>query len=268
MKSGCWRVWAIFVVGGAVLFPFSSRAQAPPNESPQRPPNPIEAPHKPAQEGFRLTATVGLSLLGNGSYRYNTTVTMPDGSALAYSGTQRSSGGTLSLGTAFTPGGALRRFTIGVDLNFGGLEAWAHPVIPTGSVTPFSQSNLNYQVARRSLTRTPWRPFVTPYLEHDVGSILGDRIRLGYEYMQTTGSLKGSFAADQSGSIQAGYNVKFSQASHMIRLSVHNDTWFDDADLDHVPTKRKFGFIQQAGMLIGTDASIVVFVNVGPLWTL
>jgi hypothetical protein len=54
----------------------------------------------------------------------------------------------------------------------------------------------------------------------------------------------------------------------MIRLSVHNDTWLDDADIDHAPSKRRFGFIQQGGLLIGTDASVVFFVNVGPIWTL
>lgn len=266
MSSGFSRIWVILFLTGAVVMPGSSRAQSAPKEPPQRPPKPIEPPHKPAQQGFRLTATIGFGVLANGKYRYNTTVTMPDGSVLNYDGAQRSSGGTLSLGAAATPGGALRRLTMGFELSFGGLETWAHPVIPPGSVTPFSQSNLNSQFAQRSLASSPRPPFISPYIEHDIGSILQSRIRLGYQYLTTGESYSGSFAADQSGSIQAKYSVRFSQASHMIRVSVHNDTWLDDTDRDHVPPKRRFGFAQQAGVLIGTDRSVVVFVRTGPVW--
>jgi len=255
----------VSLLAGALVVPRSSPAQSTPRESTQRPPKPIEPPHKPAQQGFRLTVPIGFSFTQNVKYRYNTTVTMPDGSVLDYSGAERSSAGTLSLGLTATPGGALRRLTIGFDLNFGGLEMGGDPVIPPGSVTPFSQSNLNSQVAQ-SMASSSWHPFVSPYIEHELGSILQNRIRLGYQYWSSAESYNGSFAADQSGSIPAKYRVRFSQASHMIRVSVHNDTWLDDTYTDQVPPKRRFGFAQQAGVLIGTDGSVVVFVGVGPAW--
>ena len=265
MGSRFCRIWVISLLVGATIIPGSSPGQSTPKESP-RPPKPIEPPHKPAQQGFRLTVPIGFNLLENGRYRYNTMVTMPDGSVFNYSGGQRVSGGTLSIGAAATPGGALRRLTIGLDLNFGGLDTWTQPVIPPGSVTPFSQANLNTEVAEKSLSGSARGPFVSPYIEHDLGSVLENRVRLGYQYFQTAQSSSGSFHADQSGSIQAKYSVKFSQASHMIRLSVHNDTWLDETGTDQVPPKRRFGFFQQAGVLIGTDGSFIVFVGGGPAW--
>ncbi|HSU31122.1 MAG TPA: hypothetical protein VLJ11_07790 [Bryobacteraceae bacterium] len=245
--------------------PCLSRAQDATRETQQRPPKQIEPPHKPAQQGFRLTATIGLTLIGSGKYSYNTTLIMPDGSALDYQGTQRSGGGTLSLGVAATPPGALRRFTIGFDLNFGGVDVWAHPVIPAGLPAP--QQNLNARIGQQSITSPPWRPFFSPYIEHELGSIFQNRIRLGYQYWQTTGSYQGSFTPDQGGSARANYNVRFSQASNMIRLSVHNDTWLDDTEIDHATTRRRSGIVQQGGVLIGTDRSIIVFVGVGPVWS-
>jgi hypothetical protein len=261
-----WRIFAILLMTRDVLIPCSSQAQIFPKESQQRPPKPLEPPHKPAQQGFRLTATIGLSFIARGKYRYDTSVTMPDGSALAYTGAQGSSGAALSVGAAGSPGGTLRRLTVGFDLNFGGLEVAGHPVVPPGSVTPFSQSNLNSHVAQKLAIGSSWGPFLSPYIEHEIGSVLQNRIRLGYEYFKTANSNSGSFAADQSGSIQARYSVRFSQASHMIRLSAHNDTWFDDTETDHAPPKRRSGVVQQGGALIGTDGSIVVFVSVGPVW--
>jgi hypothetical protein len=265
MISRYWRTLVMLLMTGPVWMPCSS-AQTAPKESPQRPPKPIEPPHKPAQQGFRFAATIGFSLIANGKYHYNTTVTMPDGSGLAYNGAPRSSGATLFLGAAATPGGALRRFTLGFDLNFGGLDLSGHPVVPPGSITPFLQNNLNSQIAQKSLIGSTWRPFVSPYIEHEIGAILQNRIRLGYEYFHTASSISGAFAVDQPGSMQARYSVRFSQASHMIRLSVHNDSWFDDTDTDHTPPKRRSGFLQQAGVLVGTDGSVVVFVGVGPVW--
>src|SRR4051794_21946994 len=232
--SQCWRASVLLLMmTGAVLSPCSSQAQNVPEVPSQRPPKPIEPPHKPAQQGFRFAATVGLTFIANGKYSYNTAITMPDGSALGYQGVQRSSGATLSMGAAATPGGALRRITLGFDLNFGGLDVAGHPVVPSGSLTPFSQENLNFQVAQTSVLSPPLHVFVSPYIEHEIGSILKNRVRLGYEYLNTAGSIRGSFAVDQSPSAQARYSVRFSQMSHMIRVSAHNDTWFDDTDPDH-----------------------------------
>ncbi|MFL6417565.1 MAG: hypothetical protein ACJ74Y_18065 [Bryobacteraceae bacterium] len=231
-------------------------------------PKPISPPHKPVQQGFRFTATFGLNFLVNGKYSYKTAVTMPDGSALSYSGVQRSVGGTLALGASATPGGAFRRVTLGFDLNFGGLSLAERTVVPSGSVPPFSQDNLNAQVTRGSLVSSHWHPFVSPYIEHEIGSILQNRVRLGYQYVGTTASDSGSFAVGQSRAVQARYAVQFSQSSHMVRLSVHNDTFFDDSDMDHSPPpRRRSGVVQQAGVLVGTDGSVIAFVRIGPVWT-
>jgi len=208
-----------------------------------------------------------LTFIANGKYSYNTAITMPDGSALGYQGVQRSSGATLSMGAAATPGGALRRITLGFDLNFGGLDVAGHPVVPPGSATPFSQTNLTSQVAQRLLISSHWHPFVSPYIEHEIGSILQNRVRLGYQYLNTAASITGSFAVDQSRSNQARYSVRLSQGSHMVRLSVHNDSWLDDTETGQAPPKRRSGIIQQGGVLIGTDGALVVFVRVGPVWT-
>jgi len=208
-----------------------------------------------------------LNFIVNGKYNYETGVTMPDGSALRYSGMGRTSGGTLSLGAAATPGGALRRVTLGFDFNFGGLSVAGQPVVPAGSTTPFSQNNLNSQVAAKSLVSSRWRPFISPYIEHEIGSVFQNRVRLGYEYFSTTASINGLFPVDQPRSVLASYAVRFSQGSHMIRMSVHNDSWFDDTEPDQVPPKRRTGIVQEGGILVGTNASMVVFIKVGPVWT-
>lgn len=268
MISRYWRTLVLpFLVMEVAFLPSPSEAQKLPKEPQQRSPRPIAPPHIPAQQGFRFTATAGLNFIVNGKYNYNTAVRMPDGSALAYSGANRTSGGTLSLGAAATPPGALRRITVGFDLNFGGLSVAGQPVVPAGSATPFSQNNLNSQVAVRSLVSSQWRPFVSPYVEHEIGSIFQNRVRLGYEYFNTAATNSGLFPVGQRGSPEATYSVRFFQTSHMIRLSVHNDSWFDDTEPDQPPPKRRTGVVQQAGVLIGTDASLVVFVRVGPVWT-
>jgi hypothetical protein len=266
--SRCWRTLVLpFLVMGVPFLPSLSHGQNPQKDPQQRPPRPIAPPHLPAQQGFRFTATAGLNFIANGKYNYNTAVTMPDGSATSYSGANRTSGGTLSLGAAATPPGALRRITLGFDLNFGGLSVAGQRVIPAGSDTPFSQNNLNSQVTARSLVSSQWRPFVSPYVEHEIGSILQNRVRLGYEYFNTAATNSGLFPVGQRGSPNATYSVRFLQRSHMIRLSVHNDSWFDDTEPDQAPPKRRTGVVQEAGVLIGTDASLVVFVRVGPVWT-
>jgi hypothetical protein len=257
----------MLLMTGFGLMVCSSQAQTPPKDLPQGPPKPIEPPHKPAQQGFRFTTTIGFSLIGSGRYSYKTSVILPDGREFAYNGTERSSGATLSLGAAATPGGTLRRFTLGFDLNFGGLDVSRNAVIPAGSVTPFSQSNLNAQVARKTLISSPWRPFISPYIEHEIGSIFQNRVRLGYEYLSTSRSSSGTFVADPARSIQGRYSVRFSQTSHMIRVSAHNDTWFDDTGAGQPPPKRRSGVIQQGGVLIGIDGTLMVFVNLGPVWT-
>jgi hypothetical protein len=208
---------------------------------------------------------VGLALIGTGKYSYSTTGLTQNGSALNYSGTHRAAGATPFAGSAITPPGALRRLTLGFDLHVGGLEVWRHSVINGGSSS--LQNNLNALIAQNSLIRPPWRPFVSPYIEHDLGSIFQNKVHLGYERWQTAGSYQGSVAASPLGSAPVGYNVRFSQASHLIRLSVNNDVWSDATETNHLPPKRRLGIVRQGGVLIGTDGTIIAFITVGPVWT-
>ena len=92
-RSGRVLVLSLLVIGGG-FWPWRSQAQTAPKDPQGRPPKPITPPHRPAQEGFRLAATTGLTFIANGKYNYATAVIMPDGSTLGYSGTQRTSGGT------------------------------------------------------------------------------------------------------------------------------------------------------------------------------
>jgi hypothetical protein len=247
--------------------PHSASAQAPGSPREERRTKPIKPPHEPVQQGFRFVAMAGLSFIQNRGYTYNTNVSTPNLGTLSYAGAQRSSGATLFVGAAATPRGTLRRFTLGCDLNLGGLAVWSQSVIPSGTATPFSQSNLNAQVSHKSLVTSPWRPFLSPYVEHELASVFQNRVRIGYQYMQSSGSLRGIFATDQSGTMQARYAVRFSQHSHMFRMSLHNDTWFDNNDPGQVPPKRRSGALQQLGLLVGTDGSFVVFLAAGPVWT-
>lgn len=234
----------------------------------QEPPPPVEPPHKPAQQGTRVTLVVGVNFLLHGQYQYNTTVTMPDSSVFNYSGKQGSSGGTLLFGAAVTPPAAARRMTLGIDLQAGGLEAWAHSVIPSGTATPFSQSSLDSQIRRDLAGRSPWGTVIAPYIEHEVGFFLESRIRLGYQYWRQMGSAGGSFRVENSLRSQlAGYDVHFANSTHLIRVSFNNFTFLDDTGTGSSHENRKSGFLKQAGLQIGTNKSVMVFVAVGPLWT-
>jgi hypothetical protein len=234
----------------------------------RRPPRPIEPPHKPAQPGTRLAITFGLNLFTYGQYGYNTSVTMPDESALSYSGQQSAIGGSLLLGAAVTPPAALRRLTVGFTVNAGGLDSWRHPVIPSGTVTPFSQSNLNAQIQRSAALSYGWRPSVSPYIEHELGFLLASRVRAGYQYWHQSGSYQGSFPLDQSRSTWADYNVRLLHSSHLIRLSINSHTSLDDdADARSTSKKQHPGFLRQAGVLVGTNHTVMVFIGVGPTWS-
>jgi hypothetical protein len=234
----------------------------------QQPPGPVEPPHKPAQQGTKIALTVGIDFLLHGQYEYTTRVMMPDGSAYNYSGKQGASGGTLLLGAAITPRAALRRMTFGFNLETGGLESWAHSVIPSGTTTPFSQSSLDSQLRRDLAGRSPWSAVVAPYIEHEVGFFLENRVRLGYQYWRQTGSASGSFRVqDNLRSPLAGYDIRFANSAHLIRVSFNNYTSLDDTDAGSGSTKRKTGFLRQAGLQVGTNKTVTVFLAVGPLWS-
>jgi hypothetical protein len=245
-----------------MVMPCSSRSQETTQEQQKQSPKPIEA-HKLAQQGVRLTATLGL-VIETSKYSYSTTVVTQNGSALNYSGTHRSPGATPYAGAAITPPGALRRLTLGVDLHVGGLDLWGNSVTAGGSSG--EQSKLNSLIAQQSFIRPPWRSFITPYIEHDLGSLLENKLRLGYQRWQAAGSYQGSVAANLLGSANVRYNVRLSQSTHLIRLSVNNDVWSDVTETNHPPPKRRFGLVRQGGVLIGTDGTIAAFVTIGPVW--
>ena len=231
-------------------------------------PRPVEPPHKPVQPGTRFALLFGLNLFTYGQYGYNTAITMPDGSTLHYAGQQNASGGTFLVGAAITPPAALRRLTVGFTLNFGGLQSWTHPVIPSGVATPFSQSNLSSQLQRNEVLGSAWRPTVSPYIEHELGFLLKSRIRAGYQYWRQVGSSQGLFPIDQSRSARADYNVQFLHSSHLMRLSLNNYTSLeDDTDTSSASQKRNPSFVRQAGLLIGTNNTVMVFISLGPAWS-
>jgi hypothetical protein len=52
----------------------------------------------------------------------------------------------------------------------------------------------------------------------------------------------------------------------MLRLSINSYTSLDDPDANP-NSKRRAGFVREAGLQIGTHNSVTVFVAVGPSWS-
>ncbi|MBV8706468.1 MAG: hypothetical protein JO182_31080 [Acidobacteriaceae bacterium] len=260
-----WGICAIFIVVGAL------RGATAPVSTPDVPsdrPRPIEPPHKSAQAGTRLTLLLGLNILTYGQYGYNTAVTLPDGRTLNYTGKQSSSGGTVLIGTSITPPAAFRRLTVGLTFEVGGLESWTHSVIPSGATPPFSEDNLNRQIQRNSINGYPWRLSISPYVEHELGFLLASKVRAGYQYWHQSGSNSGVFPVDSTNSAVARYNVRFLHNSHLIRLSINNHTSLSEGtDTNSSPKKRNSGFVRQAGLLVGTNQTVMLFVSFGPAWS-
>jgi hypothetical protein len=256
-------------VGLGSTFPAGrvSNPDTPESDPKQRPSKPVEPPHKPAQRGTRVTLLVGFNFLAHGSYGYDTRVSMPDGQTFAYSGKQSSSGATVFLGAAVTPRGAFRRMTFGVTLNTGGLESWNHSVVPSGAFTPFSERNLNEQIWRDAVGRAPWQSSFSPYVEHELGFLLENKIRIGYQYWHQTGSYRGAFPIDESPpSPIGGYDVRFSNSAHMLRLSINSYRPFDDSDTNP-KSRQRSGLVKEVGLQIGSNNSVSLFVSVGPSWS-
>jgi hypothetical protein len=255
------EVQAAFAADGAEDSAFDGQKRPP------RPVEPVEPPHKPAQQGTRLAVIVGINFFTYGRYAYKTAITMPDGSMLNYSGNQSALGGTLLFGAAVTPPAVLRRLTLGITVNGGGLDAWSHPVIPNGVETPFSQGNLNAQIRRNAALSYGWHPAISPYIEHELGFLLASRVRAGYQYWRQSGAYQGSFPIDQTRSVWADYNIRLLHSAHLIRLSINNHTSLeDDTDTNPSAKKRGPGFLRQAGLLVGTNRTVMVFVGFGPSW--
>lgn len=232
-------------------------------------PRPVNPPHEPVEEGLRFGLILGLNSMSWASYSYATSVTTPSGSLLQYSGTQVSPGGTLILGAAVSPPGAFRRWTIGLNLNLGGLESWARPVIPSGTATPFSQSNLIFQIERKYGYREGWSPAISPYIEHDLAFLFGRRLRAGYAYWNQTGKYTGLFVANPATGATGAYDVRLKYSSHLVRFSLNNYEFPDEPDTTGSGSrrgKRKTGLLEQIGVLAGSHQTIMIFVGIGPFW--
>src|SRR5689334_13583862 len=89
------RAVAVLVALSAVAAPQTVWGQVPASGTDQHGTKPVKPPHEPVQQGFRLAAELGLSMMQNGKYTYDTTVTAPGSGPLSYAGSERSYGGTL-----------------------------------------------------------------------------------------------------------------------------------------------------------------------------
>lgn len=231
-------------------------------------PRPVSPPHKPVEDRLRLMLVLGLNSMSWASYSYSTSVTTASGELLQYSGTQVSPGGTLIIGAAITPPGALRRWTLGLNLNLGGLESWARPVVPSGIATPFSQEDLIFQIERKYGYRAGWAPAFSPYIEHDVAALLGRKLRLGYAYWTQRGEYKGSFVANPVTGAPGAYDVHLNYSSHLVRVSLNHYEFLDSDTTVGGSQDRgnKMGLLEQVGVSAGTHRTVMIFVGIGPFW--
>jgi hypothetical protein len=267
-------VWALCtwlcvaaVLGTEPLLAWAEDQSTPASD--QSHPRPVTPPHRSLEQGFRLAVVAGLNFLPLAGYSYDTRVVLPDGRQLNYAGTQNAPGGTLFLGVAITPRGPFRRLTLGANFNGGGLESWARPVIPNGVSAPFSQQSLGLAIQRKYGYHSAWHPLISPYIEHELRFLFGNRLRIGYQYWRQRGSYSGFFTVSEASQASAEYNVGLRYSSHLVRLSLDNYTWLDDADGDVTGSqrsKRKSGLVQQAGVLAGTHGTVIIFVDIGACW--
>lgn len=233
-------------------------------------PRPVTPPHEAVEDRLRFVLLFGLTSMTWASYGYATSVTTPSGELLQYSGTQVSPGGTLIIGAAITPPRKFRRWTLGLNLNLGGLESWARPVIPSGTLTPFSQNNLIFQIERKYGYRSGWSPGISPYIEHDIAFLFGRKLRAGYSYWNQRGEYKGAFVANPATGEAGAYDVLLNYSSHLVRFSLNNYEFLDSDTYPGNSKNRgnKMGLLEQVGVLAGTHKTIMIFVGIGPFWRL
>lgn len=233
-------------------------------------PRRVKPPRTPREQGFRFVATVGINGLEAARYNYQTTITMPDGRRFIYSGPQSSPGGNVLAGIEITPPGALRRFSAGLHVNGGGLQSWSRPVTPTDSSVPFSVANLQLAIQNSIGNSSGWRPGFSPFVEHELGNLLGNRLRVGYEYWRQTGGYKGHFFPSDVANQVAQYDVRLSYSSHLAEFSFSNFTNLDDSDVS-LPgvhhSRRRYGVVQKLGILGGSHGTVMIFIAVGPFWS-
>jgi hypothetical protein len=198
-------------------------------------------------------------------YSYSTRIDLPGGQQLNYADTQTARGGVLLAGLQLTPPRALRRFTVGITFGAGGLESWLKAPIPGGVSTPFSQDDLLLAIQRRYILHTGWHPSISPYIEHELGNFFGNRCRIGYQYWRQSGENQGTFLLNHGSPALAAYDVHLRYSAHLVRLSINELTELDNMQLKGRPRQR-FGILQQAGVMVGTNQTVTVFVGVGPFW--
>lgn len=225
-------------------------------------------PAKPSREartrGSDLSLLIGFSVLPSASYPYDTRVSLPGVTPLRYSGRQRSLALGLFAGGAFTLPGSLRRISLGAFVNPGG-PVLRYRVIPDGVSTPFSKQSLYSDIQVRYSFRPGWGVAYSPFIEHDVGFLHGNRVRAGYQYWDQVGAYTGSFVSTD-GRSTINYNVRLNLRSHFFRISVNDYVASQDDAAMPQRTKRRSGMIQQWGITTGTHQTIMVFAAIGRFW--
>jgi hypothetical protein len=229
-------------------------------------PKPVKPPHEAVDQGFRMSFIVGISgQVMPARYSYSTRIDLPGGQQLTYANTQTAPGGYALGGFQLTPPRALRRFTAGIDFGAGGLASWLEAPIPNGVPTQFSRDNLLLAIQRRYIFRSGWHPSISPYIEHELGNVLGNRCRIGYQYWTQSGQYQGAFISNDGSRALAAYDVHLRYSAHLVRFSINTLTELDDTPLNS-RRKQRFGLTQQFGLLVGTNRTLAVFWGVGPFW--
>jgi hypothetical protein len=232
--------------------------------SDQKDPPPLKPSRESSAQGARVSLLVGLNLFAWGGYTYDTRVTLAGAEQFEYTGKKGFLGGALFLDPALTLPGALRRITLGVSINSGGVGWRERSVIPAGLMTPFSQRNLVADIQSKALGG--WHSAISPHIEHDVVFLGGSRVRAGYQYWRQIGSDAGAFRQCDNNCAMASYNVRLNLTSHLARISLNDYIDLDDSDNDpNRPDrrKRKAGMIRQLGVMIGTNRTVIIFVGIG-----
>jgi hypothetical protein len=239
----------------------SAGSEAPDEERTNR----VKPPREARSQGSELSFLVGLGVLPTGSYGYNTSVTLPGGEKLQYSGRQQAPGFAFFGGGAFTLPRRLRRITVGATINLAELPWASRPVIPSNVSPPFAKESLYSDIQRRYSMRLGWRAALSSFVEHDIGFFHEKRVRAGYQFWNQSGSYTGSFAAT-SGGDQANYSGRLSLRSHLLRVSVNEYVDLQDDTEGSGRARRRSGMIQQWGFILGSHKTIMLFVATGPFW--
>ncbi len=239
-----------------------------PSAPPDRQPRQVNPPRQPADNRPRLALALGMTVLPWTNYRYQTTVTLPSGSQLVYSGSGAAPGITAFAGPTLTLPGPLRRLTLGVDLSAGGLYTLGNPVVPANASVPFSSVSLQQSIKLEHSFGQGWRAFASPYIEHDIAAFHDNKLRLGYQFLTQSAQYTGDFPAGLSDIPNAAYDVQLHYRAHLVRFSWSNFLYADDYGHGGQPSERRTGLLRQMGICAGTGHTVVIFFAIGPIWDL